>query len=127
MTQSKDNEDGLITIKLDETYGTTSTYLDNTGVTYTTDNTYGGAITLDLSDISIDGLVDTEGSYNFNWAFDTTPFVNTMPAIEEVNKMCEIYPGLEKAYENFKTAYKLVEQDYKGKLKERGMDDDIPF
>ena len=25
------------------------------------------------------------------------------------------YPALAKAYENFKTVYKLVEQDYKGK------------
>jgi hypothetical protein len=127
MTQSKDSD--TITIKLDETYGATTSYLDNTGVTYTTD-TYvvdDGTITLDLSDISIDGLVDTDGSYNFNWTFDTTPFVNTMPTIDEVNKMCEIYPGLAKAYENFKTAYKLVEQDYAGKKKAGEVDDDLPF
>ena len=41
--------------------------------------------------------------------------------------MCELYPALAKAYEQFKLIYKMTEQDYKGKLKERGIDDDIPF
>ena len=132
MTQSKDNElditidTNTITIKLDETYGTTSTYLENTGVVYTTDDTMGETFTLDLSDtITLDGIIDTEGPYN--WNFDLTPFVNTMPTIDEINKMCDVYPGLAKAFENFKTAYKLVEQDYKGKKKAGEIDDDIPF
>jgi hypothetical protein len=122
MTQSKDSD--TITIKLDETYGATTSYLDNTDVTYTTD-TYvvdDGTITLDLSDITLD--TDTITPF---WHFDLTPFVNTMPPIDEINKMCEIYPGLAKAYENFKTAYKLVEQDYAGKKKAGEVDDDIPF
>ena len=132
MAQSKNNElditfnDDTITIKLDETYGTTSTYLENTGIVYTTDDTSSDTLTLDLSDtITLDGIIDTEGPYN--WQFDLIPFVNTMPTVEEVNKMCEIYPGLAKAFENFKTAYKLVEQDYKGKKKAGEIDDDIPF
>lgn len=132
MTQSKDNElditidTNTITIKLDETYGTTSTYLENTGVVYTTDDTMGETFTLDLSDtITLDGIIDTEGPYN--WSFDLTPFVNTMPTVEEINKMCDVYPGLAKAFENFKTAYKLVEQDYIGKKKAGEIDDDIPF
>jgi len=132
MTQSKDNElditidTNTITIKLDETYGTTSTYLENTGVVYTTDDTSSETFTLDLSDtITLDGIIDTEGPYN--WNFDLTPFVNTMPTVDEINKMCEIYPGLAKAFENFKTAYKLVEQDYKGKKKAGEIDDDLPF
>ena len=132
MTQSKDNElditidTNTITIKLDETYGTTSTYLENTGVVYTTDDTMGETFTLDLSDtITLDGIIDTEGPYN--WNFDLTPFVNTMPTIDEINKMCDVYPGLAKAFENFKTAYKLVEQDYIGKKKAGEIDDDIPF
>ena len=126
MTQSKDGD--TITIKLDETYGATTSYLDNTGVTYTTD-TYvvdDGTITLDLSDFTVDGLVDTDTITPF-WHFDLTPFVNTMPTVDEINKMCKIYPGLAKAYENFKTAYKLVEQDYEGKKKAGEIDDDIPF
>ena len=33
--------------------------------------------------------------------------------------MCKEYPALAKAFENFKTMYALVDQDYKGKQKER--------
>lgn len=44
------------------------------------------------------------------------------PAFHKVEEMCKEYPGLAKAYENFKTIYKMVEQDWKGKKK-----DDPPF
>jgi hypothetical protein len=37
--------------------------------------------------------------------------------------MCKEYPALAKAYENFKTIYKMVHQDWKGKQK----DDEFPF
>ena len=135
MTQSKNNnieitsDDNVFTIKLDETYGATTTYLDNTeNIVYTTDHTGPDTITLDLSDITVDDIIDTDPSqYNFNWIYEQKEFENCLPSIDEVNKMCEVYPGLAKAYENFKTAYKLVEQDYKGKKKAGEVDDDIPF
>jgi hypothetical protein len=41
-----------------------------------------------------------------------------MPSVAKVEDMCRDYPGLEKAYENFKTIYKMVEQDWIGKQKE---------
>jgi hypothetical protein len=44
---------------------------------------------------------------------------NSYPDFVKVVDMCKEYPGLEKAYENFKTIYKLVEQDWQGKQKER--------
>lgn len=44
------------------------------------------------------------------------------PDFVRVTEMCKEYPALEKAYENFKTIYKMVEQDWKGKTK-----DDPPF
>ena len=40
-----------------------------------------------------------------------------MPDLQTVSQMCDHYPALNKAYENFKTVYKLVEQDYKGNVK----------
>lgn len=51
-------------------------------------------------------------------------FENTMPNPVELTEMCKEYPSLEKAYENFKSIYKMVEQDWRGKQKERG---DPPF
>ena len=38
-----------------------------------------------------------------------------MPNIRQIDDMCKHYPSLAKAYENFKTIYKMVEQDYKEK------------
>lgn len=47
--------------------------------------------------------------------FDRVMFEDDMPDPQELKRMCEEYPGLEKAYENFKTVYKMVEQDWRGK------------
>jgi len=47
--------------------------------------------------------------------------------ISEIEDMCTEYPALEKAWRNFKTLYDMTLQDYKGKQKERGFDDKIPF
>lgn len=63
------------------------------------------------------------------WEFTDLPsqqvlFDNIMPNPKVVNEMCKEYPALEKAYENFKSIYKLVEQDWNGKRKENG---DPPF
>lgn len=54
--------------------------------------------------------------------FDRVMFEDDMPDPQELKRMCEEYPGLEKAYENFKTIYKMVEQDWRGK-----QDEEPPF
>ena len=46
-------------------------------------------------------------------------FETFIPDIREIEEMCREYPGLDKAYENFKTFYKLVEQDWRGKQKNK--------
>lgn len=50
-----------------------------------------------------------------NWNVTATPFVNCMPDLHRVHEMCEEYPSLAKAFENFKTVYAMVDQDWKGK------------
>jgi hypothetical protein len=52
-------------------------------------------------------------------SLDSVVFKDYIPSIDELEEMCAEYPGLEKAYENFKTFYKLVEQDWRGKQKEK--------
>jgi hypothetical protein len=47
--------------------------------------------------------------------------------VEQVKSMCEEYPALDKAWKNFKALYDMTLQDYKGKMKEQGLDDEIPF
>lgn len=82
---------------------------------YTVDTT----TSFDTSTISV-----TEPTWNVNY---NQEFVDTMPSIHRVDAMCTEYPALAKAYEKFKSVYKMCEQDYKGKLKAQGLDDEIPF
>ena len=80
--------------------------------------------TVDLNTESY--VSDTGGEYTFNMP-SSEIFVDSMPSASRIDEMCDLYPALAKAYEQFKLIYKMTEQDYKGKLKERGIDDDIPF
>ena len=60
--------------------------------------------------------VDDQITFDFdNIKIVLTLWTETLPDVYTVNDMCEEYPALAKAYENFQTIYKLVEQDYKGK------------
>ena len=92
------------------------TYTSSAATTITLDETY---------------LNDSGSEYTFNISGHTDSFgdvklfENAMPNIDTVNAMCNHYPALAKAYENFKKIYKMVEQDYKGNHEDSG--DSIPF
>jgi len=79
--------------------------------------------------ISTDSFTITDGDYTFSLddtiSYDNitsgtiatgfgTEWIDHLPAMSVVKEMCKHYPALEKALENFKTVYKMVEQDYKG-------------
>ena len=126
MTQSKDNDTLTITlddyvsgeditINLDDTYGTTTTYMVGDSVSDITfdTSTYDGTFTIDTN------TVDT---VNIDWL---TGKLNINP--DEVERMCKEYPSLEKVWRNFKSVYDMVKQDYEGKKKAGEIDDDIPF
>ena len=77
-----------------------------------------------ISGISIDTInirdytTSTDDQISFDWDninIVPTLWTETLPDVDTVNAMCNEYPALAKAYENFQTVYKLVEQDYKGK------------
>ena len=70
--------------------------------------------TIDISSITI-GDINNDWQHISNITFDRVMFEDDMPDPQELKRMCEEYPGLEKAYENFKTVYKMVEQDWRGK------------
>ena len=124
MTQSKDNEfninldelelnditsDGTITINLDDTYGTTSTYWSDSAISS------GDTFTIDTSTLTTDTI-------DINWIYNN---MNIDP--NEVERMCKEYPSLQKVWRNFKSVYDMVKQDYEGKKKAGEIDDDIPF
>ena len=123
------NDDKQYTITINEADKDTSTWSSNTisigDLTYAMPST-SESITLDTIDTSF--VNDTGSEYTFNVGSTADKvFVDSMPSVHRIQEMCELYPALAKAYEQFKLIYKMTEQDYKGKLKERGIDDDIPF
>lgn len=108
----------------------------------TIDTSVAEDITFDVSDITLSGIdtitIDTASAISdgnltveiddTHWAdtitWEQTEFVDKMPSLDKVHNMVGYYPALEKAYENFKTIYKMVEQDYKGNHQEN---DETPF
>ena len=109
-------EDDTITINLDDTYGTTTTYWAGNSIS---DITISGAsdnsFTIDTSTFNTDTI-------DINWTYSN---MNIDP--NEVERMCKEYPALEKVWRNFKAVYDMVKQDYEGKKKAGEIDDDIPF
>ena len=80
--------------------GSTGTVtLSGTGSGYTVGTSVGTTIT--LNDIS---------ASEFNWK--TREWEDCFPDFSRVKAMCEQYPGLDIAFEKFKTVYKLVKDDY---------------
>ena len=108
-------EDDTITINLDDTYGTTTTYSLNDSIGDITFNTstYDSSFTVDSN------TIDT---VNIDWIYNN---INIDP--NQVENMCKEYPALEKVWRNFKSVYDMCKQDYEGKIKAGEIDDDIPF
>ena len=109
ITGSSDSNDTII-INLDDTYGTTTTYISNDSIGYiaTDIGAVGSSYTITAGNVDL----STISSVDFNWQF---PSDDTHFEIAEVEKMCAEYPALAKVYENFKTMYDLVKQDWQGK------------
>jgi hypothetical protein len=64
-----------------------------------------------VSGSSIDTITITNTTGAFNWKLPEE-WVDTFPAWSRVEDMCKQYPGLKVAFENFKTVYQLVKDDY---------------
>ena len=125
MTQSKDSDE-TFTINLND-YTTDTIDLSNIDGIVTSDS----SITISLDDYTVSPTTtwdtSTISDYTFNVSSYNEIFIDTMPSVHTVDDMCKEYPALNKAYETFKSVYKMCEQDYKGKLKAQGLDDDLPF
>ena len=101
-------------------------------ITISSDNEY----TFDIADLTVNTIdissitsstVSTITLDDTHWAdsitWEQVEFEDSMPSVAKVEDMCKDYPALDKAYENFKTIYSLVHQDWKGKQN----DDAYPF
>jgi len=68
--------------------------------------------TVDTSTYTLTGDTndDTFGDYNFT--LNPKEFVDHMPSVSKINDMCEEYPALKQAWDNFRTIYEMVHQDW---------------
>ena len=136
MTQSKKHEfegtidisdlvdmEDTITINLDNTYGTSTTYWAGDSIT---DVVYNGSNdgTFSITNDTTINVGDWDLSGNFG-PIDVEGLKAIHPT--EVERMCKEYPALEKVWRNFKSVYDMVKQDYEGKKEAGEIDDDIPF
>jgi len=79
-------------------------------------------ITWDDSWVTNDGTIDLD---SLNITLDNpVEFEDYMPDVAKVEDMCNDYPALRKAYENFKTIYAMVHQDWQGR---QDAENDLPF
>lgn len=113
----------------DLTEGITLSLNSSSEEKYEYDPTEGITLSLNGSNPTYDEIIHTITLDNC-WSNSNKPFVDSMPSLTRVKEMCEEYPALKIAYNKFVNIYKMCDQDYKGKLKEKGIDDDddnIPF
>lgn len=110
MTNTNWSSGETITISADD--------LDESGFSYSIDTASPSisSITIDTVDTSaFDDLISLD---DINLTItEPKDFITHMPDVHEIEAMCEYYPALEKAYENFKTIYNMVKQDYVGNHK----------
>jgi hypothetical protein len=109
--------DNEYTIDLSNMNGTTDT-ITVTG-TNDMDSSWVSVGDITTSTIDIDSIItstitldDTHWADGITW--EQTEFEDKMPSVAKVEDMCKDYPALAKAYENFKTIYAMVHQDWKG-------------
>jgi hypothetical protein len=110
ITEEWISTDTVSTITIDTT-AQEDLYIDTS-----TDSTTITGADIDLTD-------DSWGNLS-SLSITITEFENCMPDIYKIKNMCEHYPALEKAYENFVSIYKMVHQDYVGNYQ---TDDEVPF
>ena len=123
MTQSTD--DNEFTIDLSNMNGITDT-ITITG-TSDMDSSWVSVGDITTSTIDISNII-SDDSITFDWDninITPTEFEDCMPDVAKVEDMCKDYPALEKAYENFKTIYKMVHQDWQGRQDDE--DEQFPF
>tara|TARA_B110000208_G_C11577211_1_gene361113 strand:+ start:106 stop:414 length:309 start_codon:yes stop_codon:yes gene_type:complete len=86
---------------------------------FTTDT--GGEYTINISDAAPGHVSTITPTYTFDTDTINISGYNTvsnMIDLDEVEEMCNEYPGLKNVYEKFKHVYNLVKQDWIGKQNE---------
>tara|TARA_Y100000389_G_C17306870_1_gene435860 strand:- start:53 stop:448 length:396 start_codon:yes stop_codon:yes gene_type:complete len=127
-----DKWDGSISISASSDYTGGLDYDNSIGdVTFTYD-TSPSTSTMSTSTVTVPGIgshnitMDSgAGAYTFDLG-DHCVDLNTLDE-DEIKEMCKEYPALQIVWQNFKTMYDLVKQDYKGKKEAGEIEDELPF
>ena len=103
------------------------------GITYTlgnlSDSNYitdtGSEYTINISGSTVPSSIDTLTLDTVSYSTSTIDSGNFAPTfttrvldIDEIEEMCQEYPGLKNVYDKFKHVYDLVKQDWIGKQNE---------
>ena len=68
--------------------------------------------TIDSSVYTLTGDVADDHFGDYNFTLNPKEFIDHMPSVNKINDMCEDYPALKQAWENFRTMYEFVHQDW---------------
>lgn len=69
-------------------------------------------IDIDTLNITDTTTVTIDSFDDYNFTLNPKEFVDYMPGPEKIKSMCEEYPALKEAWENFRTMYEMVHQDW---------------
>lgn len=120
-----DNDDIIINIGNEmltiDTYTTSTVDIGDITLSMNGASVYNGNTWTDIGSLTAD-TIDLD-NLTINTNYPPVEFEDHMPEVAKVEDMCNDYPALAKAYENFKTIYALVHQDWKGKQQK----DEWPF
>lgn len=97
------------TIIITGTNGTMDTITMASGYSYTLSSD-----TIDLGNYCTTSPSNYYSIFNESFEITQQVFEDCMPDVNRIKDMCKHYPALAKAFENFKTIYTMVDQDYKG-------------
>lgn len=128
MTKKEQKPEQLdISYSIDEntTTGTWAPASEQFTVSYDTAGlTPSGAGTLDSLDIG-EMMRQDAGKGMENMKFedwnDPKPFENSVPSLEQIDKVCKEYPSLKIAYEKFKNVWRICYEDYRANNKDEGV------
>ena len=108
----------------EETYTITTDNMDESGFVYSIDSSSISNITTTTIDTSsFDDLISLDGDITLTIT-DPVEFLDHMPSVAKIEDMCMDYPALKMAYDNFKTIYTMVHQDWVGRQEDN---DPLPF
>ena len=120
----KVNDDNDCTFNLndDVTIDTSNITMNSSMSSYAVDTvTIGSALDMayTITDTTGYSWADSDGNNIIINTHEPVDFTDCLPDFSKIQAMCAEYPGLDKAFDNFKMTYKMVHQDWVGKQKKK--------